>query len=109
MDFLRALGELWQQCRGAPPPGDGKPWTVASLCEAYRANSAARRTALEAQIQERQAELERLVDAFATLTSDLAREVANKRLAVVEQDILALRAQVTRRAAPCKGRCSQCS
>jgi DNA invertase Pin-like site-specific DNA recombinase len=93
-DYLKALHQLYVRVKetgAAPPPG--QPWSHSSLCSAYRAEAQQRRARLDTRLAELDGEHTRLVGQFAELAGKLARAKANERIAALEAEMEALRAE----------------
>ncbi|HEY7315211.1 MAG TPA: recombinase family protein [Gemmataceae bacterium] len=95
LSYLRELTRLWREVRdsGARPPA-GQPWAVGNLLAAYRSQARRRRVELNKQLAAKEAELDRLVEQYAGLRSEMARERANRKMEAMEQEILGLREQI---------------
>jgi DNA invertase Pin-like site-specific DNA recombinase len=93
-EYLQALHQLYSRVKAAgakPPPGN--PWSHSSLCSAYQAEAERHRAGIDARLAELDGEHTRLVEQFAELTSKLARAKANERIAALEAEMEALRAE----------------
>jgi DNA invertase Pin-like site-specific DNA recombinase len=94
-EYLQTLGRLWRMAKdaGARPP-EGKPWTCGSLCAAYRRQASEHRAEVARRLAEKDEEHTRLVEQFANLAGQLARQKANERIQGLEAEIEALQDQL---------------
>jgi hypothetical protein len=93
--YLKALHALWRAVHRAgktPPPG--QPWTLPTLVRIYQEEIGPGQLAtVQAQLAAKLAEMDRLVEQFAALTSRLARDRANQKKEALEQEITELQSQ----------------
>src|SRR5262245_25045586 len=94
-EYLQTLGRLWRLAKdaGARPP-EGQPWTCGSLCAAYRTQASEHRAEIARRLAEKDEEHTRLVEQFANLAGQLARQKANERMQGLEAEIEALQDQL---------------
>jgi DNA invertase Pin-like site-specific DNA recombinase len=93
--YIKALHALWRAVRqaGKSPP-DGQPWSLQTLVRVYQEDVGPDQlAAVQAKVAAKLAEMDRLVEQFAALTSKLAQDRANKRMETLEREINELQEQ----------------
>jgi site-specific DNA recombinase len=90
--YLVGLTRVWREVKqsGLQPPV-GKPWSHSSLCRAYKSKSSKRQGELAGELQAKQAELDRLVDRFATVDGEAVLAAVRRKMAAVEAEIAELK------------------
>jgi len=92
LDYLRLMHRAWLEVRGqgqAPPVG--QPWSYPTLLEGVQRID---HNDLQARVKAKEAELDKMVEQFSLLTSKLAIERANAKMATLEAEILQLRSEL---------------
>jgi DNA invertase Pin-like site-specific DNA recombinase len=93
--YIKAVHALWHAVHraGKAPPAD-QPWTLPALVRIYQEEVGPDQLAtVQAQLAAKLAEMDRLVELFAALTSKLAQDRANQKMEALEREITELQAQ----------------
>jgi hypothetical protein len=94
-DKTLAYHRLWAQLHALVPTieVDGEVYELDTPQGAYEKQHGARDRAMAAELEEKTAQLEAMVDAYPSLPSPMARDIANRKIQGLEAEIESLKAQ----------------